>query len=79
MLFKEKKVQTRRDCLEYLWNSGDKRKRTRRRRTERSTTRGTGMIKESRCNREYERCMTEEIAKYLGRKSRRERKMMVRF
>jgi hypothetical protein len=36
-------------------------------------------IKESRCNREYERCMTEEIAKYLGRKSRRERKMMVRF
>jgi hypothetical protein len=36
-------------------------------------------IKESRCNREYERCMTEEIPEYLGRESARERKMMGRF
>jgi hypothetical protein len=36
-------------------------------------------IKESRCNREYERCMTEEIPEYLGRESARERKMMARF
>jgi hypothetical protein len=35
--------------------------------------------RESRYNREYERCMTEGIAKYLGRESARERKMMVRF
>jgi hypothetical protein len=26
-------------------------------------------IKESRYNRKYERCMTEEIPKYLGRES----------
>jgi hypothetical protein len=32
-------------------------------------------IKESKYNREYERCMTEEIPEYLGRKSARERKM----
>jgi hypothetical protein len=36
-------------------------------------------IKESRYNREYERCMTEEIPEYLGRESARERKMMARF
>ncbi|KAH0821375.1 hypothetical protein GEV33_001416 [Tenebrio molitor] len=30
-------------------------------------------IKESRYNREYERCMTEEIPKYLGSESARER------
>jgi hypothetical protein len=33
-------------------------------------------IKESKYNREYERCMTEEIPEYLGRESARERKMM---
>jgi hypothetical protein len=32
-------------------------------------------IKESRYNREYERCMPEEIPEYLGRESARERKM----
>jgi hypothetical protein len=32
-------------------------------------------IKESKYNREYERCMTEEIPEYLGRESARERKM----
>jgi hypothetical protein len=36
-------------------------------------------IKESRYNRECERCMTEEIPEYLGRESARERKMIVRF
>jgi hypothetical protein len=36
-------------------------------------------IKESRYKREYERCMTKEIPKYLGRESARERKMMARF
>jgi hypothetical protein len=35
--------------------------------------------KESTYNREYERCMTEEIPEYLGRDSARERKMMARF
>jgi hypothetical protein len=30
-------------------------------------------------NREYERCMTEEIPEYLGRESARERKMMATF
>jgi hypothetical protein len=34
-------------------------------------------IKESRYNREHERCMTEEIPEYLGRA--KERKMMARF
>jgi hypothetical protein len=33
-------------------------------------------IKESRYNRKYERCITEEIPKYLGRESVKERKMM---
>jgi hypothetical protein len=36
-------------------------------------------IKKSRYNREYERCMTEEIPEYLGRESASERKMMVRL
>jgi hypothetical protein len=36
-------------------------------------------IKESRYNRRCERCMTEEIGEYLGKKSVRERKMMARF
>jgi hypothetical protein len=36
-------------------------------------------IKESRYNREHERCMTEEIPEYLGRESARERKMMAKF
>jgi hypothetical protein len=36
-------------------------------------------IKKSRYNREYERCMTEEIPEYLGRESARERKMMARL
>jgi hypothetical protein len=35
--------------------------------------------KESRYNREYETCMTEEIPEYLGRESTRERKIMARF
>jgi hypothetical protein len=35
--------------------------------------------KESRYNREYERCMVEEIAEHLGRESLREKKMMTRF
>jgi hypothetical protein len=35
--------------------------------------------KEFRYNRKYERCMTEEIPKYLGRESAKERKMMARF
>jgi hypothetical protein len=33
-------------------------------------------IKESRYNKEYESCMTEEIPEYLGRESAKERKMM---
>jgi hypothetical protein len=33
-------------------------------------------IKESRYNRKYERCMTEEIPEYQGRESAKERKMM---
>jgi hypothetical protein len=33
-------------------------------------------IKESRYNRKYERCMTEEIPEYLGRESAKKRKMM---
>ncbi|KAH0813723.1 hypothetical protein GEV33_009066 [Tenebrio molitor] len=36
-------------------------------------------IKESRYNREYERCMTEKIPEYLGIENARERKMMARF
>jgi hypothetical protein len=36
-------------------------------------------IKESRYNREYERCMTEEIPEYLWRESAKERKMMAKF
>jgi hypothetical protein len=36
-------------------------------------------IKESRYNREYETCMTEEIPEYLWRESPKERKMMARF
>jgi hypothetical protein len=36
-------------------------------------------IKESRFNKEYERCMTEEIPEYLLRESARERKMMARL
>jgi hypothetical protein len=36
-------------------------------------------IKESKYNREYERCMTEEIPEYLGRESATERKMMAPF
>jgi type IV secretory pathway VirJ component len=36
-------------------------------------------IKESRFNREYERCMTEEIPEYLGRESVKERKIMARL
>jgi hypothetical protein len=35
--------------------------------------------KESRHNRKYERCMTEEIPEYLGRKSAKEKKVMARF
>jgi hypothetical protein len=35
-------------------------------------------IKESRYNKEYERCVTEEISEYLGRKSARERKIMTK-
>jgi hypothetical protein len=35
--------------------------------------------KESRYNREYERCMAEEIPEHLGRESVREKKMMARF
>jgi hypothetical protein len=34
------------------------------------------IIKEPRVNREYERCMTEEIPEYLRRESARERNMM---
>jgi hypothetical protein len=36
-------------------------------------------IKEARYNREYERCVTEEVPVYLGRESTKERKMMARF
>ncbi|KAJ3629499.1 hypothetical protein MTP99_013891 [Tenebrio molitor] len=36
-------------------------------------------IKQSRYNREYERCMTKEIPEYLGKESAKERKMMARF
>jgi hypothetical protein len=35
--------------------------------------------KESRYNREYESCMTEEIPEYVGRGSATERKIMARF
>jgi hypothetical protein len=34
---------------------------------------------ESRYNREYERCMTEDVPVYLGRESAKGRKMMARF
>ncbi|KAJ3629148.1 hypothetical protein MTP99_013561 [Tenebrio molitor] len=36
-------------------------------------------IKESRYNKEYDKCMTEEIPEYLGRESAKERKMMARL
>ncbi|KAH0816889.1 hypothetical protein GEV33_005903 [Tenebrio molitor] len=36
-------------------------------------------IRESRYNREYERCVTEDVPVYLGRESTKERKMMARF
>jgi hypothetical protein len=36
-------------------------------------------IKESRYNKEYKRCTTEEILENLGKVSARERKMMARF
>jgi hypothetical protein len=36
-------------------------------------------IKESKYNRKYERCMTEEIPEYLGRESARERKMIAKL
>jgi hypothetical protein len=36
-------------------------------------------IRESRYNREYERCVTEEVPVYLARESAKERKMMARF
>jgi hypothetical protein len=36
-------------------------------------------MKESRCNREYERCMAEEIPEHLWKDSARERKMMARI
>jgi hypothetical protein len=36
-------------------------------------------IRESSYNREYERCVTEEIPVYLGSENARERKMMTRF
>jgi hypothetical protein len=36
-------------------------------------------IKESRYNRKYETCMTEEIPEYLGKETSRERKMMARM
>jgi hypothetical protein len=36
-------------------------------------------IRESRYNREYERCMTEDVPVYLRRESAKERKMMARF
>jgi hypothetical protein len=52
-----------------------KEKKTRRRRRERRRKR----MKETRYNRKYERCMTEEIPEYLCRESPRERKIMARF
>jgi hypothetical protein len=36
-------------------------------------------IRESKYNREYERCVTEDVSGYLGKKSAKERKMMARF
>jgi hypothetical protein len=36
-------------------------------------------IKESRYNREYERCVTEGVPEYLEIESARERKIMTRF
>jgi hypothetical protein len=36
-------------------------------------------IREARYNREYERCVTEDVPVYLGRESTKERKMMARF
>ncbi|KAJ3626522.1 hypothetical protein MTP99_017012 [Tenebrio molitor] len=36
-------------------------------------------IRESRFNREYERCITEDVPVYLGRESTKERKVMARF
>jgi hypothetical protein len=35
-------------------------------------------IKETRYNKKYKRCMTEEIQEYLGRESAKEGKMMER-
>jgi hypothetical protein len=40
---------------------------------------GRERIKESSYNREYEKCMAEEIPAYLERESAKERKMMARF
>jgi hypothetical protein len=39
----------------------------------------TDKQKEGKESKKYERCMTEEILKYLGRESTRERKIMTRF
>jgi hypothetical protein len=38
-----------------------------------------GQARESRYNREYEKCVTEEVPVYLARESAKERKMMARF
>jgi hypothetical protein len=47
------------------------------RRTKTRTSKKEG--RESRYNRGYERCMTEDVPVYLGRESAKERKMMARF
>jgi hypothetical protein len=36
-------------------------------------------IRDSRYNRKYEKCMTDDVPVYLGRESAKERKMMARF
>jgi hypothetical protein len=36
-------------------------------------------IRESRYNREYEKCVTEDVPVYPGKESAKERKMMARF
>jgi hypothetical protein len=38
-----------------------------------------GEIRESRYNREYERCVTEDVPVYLGKERAKERKMMATF
>ncbi|XP_068912463.1 golgin subfamily A member 6-like protein 6 [Tenebrio molitor] len=64
----KKKNADEKEREKYCRRNGDTDKQERRER-----------IREARYNREYERCVTEDVPVYLGRESTKERKMMARF